>query len=177
MQQLYTAKGRFNIAAYKKNEGKTPTPSACLQKSHSKKDPKSEKVFINDRLKASWEKYEALRVERGIKEGTQEAEKLYYEVSGGWSKKSTIYSLGTSVTMFYEKPTAPTTSTGSTYIPLAYSKLQTDLKSTQQQLDEQRKLVDDQRWQFDEAMKVIHSLQSQVNMLSGSSSHPSESYG
>ena len=50
------------------------------------------------------EKYEAPRVKRGIEEGTQEAEKLYYEVSGGWSKKSTIYDLGTSTTMFYKKP-------------------------------------------------------------------------
>ncbi|KAJ8452001.1 hypothetical protein Cgig2_016582 [Carnegiea gigantea] len=152
-------------------EGKTRTPSALFAKSHSKNDPQSRKVFIDDRSKALWEKYEAFRVECGVEEGTQEAEKLYYE-----SKKSTIYDLGTSATMFYEKPTASTPSTGSTYIPSAYSKLQSDLRSTQQQLDEQKKLVDDQRRQFDEVMKLIHSLQSQVNMLSCSSSHPSESH-
>ena len=40
--------------------------------------------------------------------------------------------------MFYEKPSACTTSTGSTYIPSTYSKWQADSKLTQQQLDEQR---------------------------------------
>ncbi|KAJ8449449.1 hypothetical protein Cgig2_002246 [Carnegiea gigantea] len=44
-------------------EEKTHSPSALFARSHKK--------------------YEALRVERGIKEGTQEAEKLYYEVAGG----------------------------------------------------------------------------------------------
>ncbi|KAJ8434659.1 hypothetical protein Cgig2_002205 [Carnegiea gigantea] len=111
-------------------EGKTPTPSALFARSQSKKDPESGK-----------EKYEALGVER---------EKPYYEISGGWSKKFTIYDLGASATMFYQKPNASITSTGSTYISSAYSKLQTDLKSTQQQLDEQKKWVDDQRRQFDE---------------------------
>ncbi|KAJ8428756.1 hypothetical protein Cgig2_003070 [Carnegiea gigantea] len=86
---------------------KTPTPSALFVRSHSKEDPESGKVFIDDRSKALW-------------------------VSGGWSKKSTIYGLGTSDTMFYEKRTASTTSTSSTYTPSAYSKLQVDLKSTQQ---------------------------------------------
>ncbi|KAJ8444607.1 hypothetical protein Cgig2_023670 [Carnegiea gigantea] len=86
-------------------EGKTPTPSALFARGHSKEDPKSGKVFIDDRSKALWEKQEAFKVERGIEEGTQEAEKLYYE-------------------------------------------LQADLKSTQEQPDEQKKSVDDQRRQF-----------------------------
>lgn len=72
------------------------------------------------------EKYEALRIERSIEEGTQEAENLYYEVSGGWSTKPTIYGYRTSATIFYEKPTASTHSTGSIYTPSAHSKLQSD---------------------------------------------------
>lgn len=35
-------------------EEKTPTPSALFARSHSKDDPQSRKVFINDRLKTLW---------------------------------------------------------------------------------------------------------------------------
>ncbi|KAJ8429223.1 hypothetical protein Cgig2_017628 [Carnegiea gigantea] len=112
-------------------EGKVATPFVLFVRSHSKEDAESRKVFIDDKSKALWEKYEVLRVERSIEEGTQGVEKLYYEVSGRWSKKFTIYGLSTSATMFYEKPTASTTSIGSTYIPSAYSKLQANLRSTQ----------------------------------------------
>ncbi|KAJ8430660.1 hypothetical protein Cgig2_000253 [Carnegiea gigantea] len=99
-------------------DGKTPTPSILFAQSHSKEDAQSEKIF---------EKYEALRVQRGIKEGTPKAEQLYYDVSGAWSKKSAIYGLGKITTLFYEKPTASTVSMGSTYTPSEYSKLHSEL--------------------------------------------------
>lgn len=141
-------------------EQNTLIPSTLFAQSHSKEDAQSGKVFVDDRSKALREKYEAFRVQRGLKEGTHEAER-YYEVSGVWS---------------------------STYTPSEYSKLKCELKSTLQQLNEQRrfvqypqktmenqqKIVEDQQCQFEQVMRLIHSLQSRVNLLSGSSSSPSD---
>ncbi|KAJ8441740.1 LOW QUALITY PROTEIN: hypothetical protein Cgig2_009169 [Carnegiea gigantea] len=99
-----------------------------------------------------------------------------YNIKFQVDEQSTIYGLGTSAALCYKKPTTSTTSTSSIYIASAYSKLQIDMKLNRRQLDEQKNLVDDQKRQFDEATKLIHSLQTQVNMLFGSSSHLSESH-
>ncbi|KAJ8433010.1 hypothetical protein Cgig2_010986 [Carnegiea gigantea] len=89
-------------------EWKTPIPSTLFAQSHSKEDAQSGEVFVDDRSKALW---------RGIEEGTHEEEQLYSEVSGVWSKKSTIYGLGKATTLFFEKPTASTVSTGLHALP------------------------------------------------------------
>ncbi|KAJ8435427.1 hypothetical protein Cgig2_013925 [Carnegiea gigantea] len=117
-------------------EGKTPTPSTLFARSQSKEDPNSGKVLIDNRSQALW-----VRLSGMLKRGRKR------------QRSYTIYGLRTSATLFYDKPTASTISASSTYIPSAYSKLQA-------QLDEQKKLVDDQGWQFDKALKLIHSLQS-----------------
>ncbi|KAJ8441249.1 LOW QUALITY PROTEIN: hypothetical protein Cgig2_000622 [Carnegiea gigantea] len=118
----------------RKMEGKTPIPSALFARSHSKEDALSANVFIDDR-----KDFEALRVDSSMEAGSQEAEKLYYEISGVRNPPSIVWTLV--LTCFTRNQTTFTTSIGSISIPLTNSKLVADMKSTQQQLNEQRSLL------------------------------------
>lgn len=60
----------------------------------------------------------------------QEDDSLFLEVVGGWCEKGTVYGLGNSVALFYEKPVNHTTPKKSSYTPSIVSQLQNELDST-----------------------------------------------
>ncbi|KAJ8424917.1 hypothetical protein Cgig2_027313 [Carnegiea gigantea] len=80
------------------------------------------------------EKYQALKVAKQVPP-SEEDDSLFLEAVGGWSEKGTIYGLGNSVGLFYEKPTNNATANKPSYTPSIVAQLQTELVSTKTELN------------------------------------------
>jgi len=119
-------------------------------------------VYIENNFQ---EKYQSLKIEKQIPP-SQEDDSLFLEAVGGWSEKGTVYGLGNSATLFYEKPVNHITSNKSSYTPSIVSQLQTELdstktelNSTKNELQQQRTLMEKQRQQMEEQQRQLQEQQ------------------
>lgn len=146
-------------------------------------------VYLNEMIPVTiefWiifqEKYQSLKTEKQVPP-SQEDDSLFLEAIGGWSEKGTVYGLGNSATLFYEKPVHPTTSKMTSYTPSIVSQLQSELESTKTELtstknelqqqrisvEEQRQRVEQQQRQLEQQQRTMeeqkHRMEEQQQML------------
>ncbi|KAJ8437181.1 hypothetical protein Cgig2_003810 [Carnegiea gigantea] len=122
------------------------------------------------------EKYQSLKMEKQVPP-SQEDDSLFLEAVGGWSEKGTVYGLGNSAALFYEKPVNHTTSKKSSYTPSIVSELQTELDSTKTSLtrqrmnynNNQRQRMEEQQRQLEQQQRTMeeqkHRMEEQQQML------------
>jgi len=124
-----------------------------------------------------------------------EDDSLFLEAVGGWSNKGTVYGLGNSASLFYEKPVHPITWKMPCYTPSIVSQLQselemtkTELNSTKNELQQQRTSMEDQQRQLEQQQRKLEEqtkmmedkkqallgFQSQMALISSLLGHPSE---
>ncbi|KAJ8440393.1 LOW QUALITY PROTEIN: hypothetical protein Cgig2_019382 [Carnegiea gigantea] len=113
----------------------------------------------------SLEKYQALKVAKQVPP-SKEDDSLFLETVGGWSEKGTVYGLGNSVGLVYEKPTNNATANKPSYTPSIVAQLQTELVSTKTELNstkyeiqQQHTLMEEQQWKM---QRQIEEQQQQI---------------
>ncbi|KAJ8428545.1 hypothetical protein Cgig2_003793 [Carnegiea gigantea] len=114
--------------------GETVTAAKLFSKTHTK--PK-DKTFADDQSKATW-------------------------AVGGWSEKGTVYGLGNSVSLFYEKPTNNATANKPSYTPYIVAQLQTELDSTKTELNSTKNEIQQQRTLREEQQRKMVEQQRQL---------------
>jgi len=147
------------------------------------------------------EKYQSLKLAKQVPPA-EDDDSLFLEAVGGWSEKGTIYGLGNSANLLYEKPITNSTINKSSYTPSVVSQLQaeldstrTELYSTRNELQQQRASMEDQRRQMEEQQRQLEEqklrmeaqcklmeeqkqallgMQSQMALMSSLLGHPSE---
>ncbi|KAJ8446472.1 hypothetical protein Cgig2_028439 [Carnegiea gigantea] len=114
------------------------------------------------------EKYQSLKVAKQVPPSTED-DSLFLEAVGGWSNKGTVYGLGNSVGLFYEKPVNPITWKMPCYTPSIASQLQselemtkTELNSTKNELQQQRTSMEEQQRQLEQQQR---KLEEQTKMM------------
>ncbi|KAJ8424601.1 hypothetical protein Cgig2_017505 [Carnegiea gigantea] len=103
------------IAKKMRKGGKIVIVAKLFSKTHTK--PK-DKTFADDRSKAAWEKYPSLKLAKQVPP-SEEDDSHFLEAVRVWSEKDTVYGLGNSVNLFYEKPTNNVTANKPSYTPLS----------------------------------------------------------
>jgi len=93
---------------------------------------------------------------------SKEDNSLFLEVVGGWSEKRTVYELGNSVSLFYEKPSNNTTANKPSYTPSVVAQPQTkldstktELNSTKNEIQQQRPSREEQQWKMAEQQRQL----------------------
>uniref|UniRef100_A0A7C9ECB2 Uncharacterized protein n=1 Tax=Opuntia streptacantha TaxID=393608 RepID=A0A7C9ECB2_OPUST len=107
------------------------TAAKIFSRTHTKK---KDKRFADDRAKTVWEKYHSLKVVKQVPP-SQDDDSLLLEAAIGWSEKGTIYGLGNSASMFYEKPIHNVGTSKTSYTLLIVSQLQVELDSASTELN------------------------------------------
>jgi len=147
------------------------------------------------------EKYQSLKLAKQVPPA-EDDDSLFLEAVGGWSEKGTIYGLGNSANLLYEKPTNNSTVNNSSYTPSVVSQLQAELDSTrielhstktelqqqrasmedqQRQMEEQQRQLEEQKLRMEAQCKLMEEqkqallgMQSQMALMSRLLGHPSE---
>ncbi|KAJ8431725.1 LOW QUALITY PROTEIN: hypothetical protein Cgig2_013424 [Carnegiea gigantea] len=146
------------IAKKMRKAGEIVTAVKLFSKTHTKA---KDKIFTDDRAKA--EKYQSLKMKKQVPP-SQEDDSLFLE---GVSEKGTIYGLGNSVALFYEKPVNHTTSKKSSYTPSI-----TELYSIKSKLQQQHiygRATTKQQRQLEQQQRMMqkhkHRMEEQQRML------------
>ena len=95
------------------------------------------------------EKYQSLKIAKQVPP-SQKDDSLFLEAVGGWSEKGTVYGLGNSVGLFYEKPVHHITSNMPSYTPSIVSQLQSELETTKTELNSTKNELQQQRTSMEE---------------------------
>ncbi|KAJ8422488.1 hypothetical protein Cgig2_016924 [Carnegiea gigantea] len=114
------------IAKKTRIAGEIVTAAKLFSRTHTKG---KDKIFADDRSKAVWEKYQSLKMAKEVPP-SQEDGSLFLEAVGG-----TVYGLGNSAGLFYEKPVHHITSKMPSYTPSIVFQLQSELESTKTELN------------------------------------------
>ncbi|KAJ8445973.1 hypothetical protein Cgig2_001291 [Carnegiea gigantea] len=127
--------------------GDTVTAAKLFSKTHTK--PK-DKTFADDRSKATWVCIKPIHLPF-----FEEDNSLFLEAVGGWSEKGTVYGLGNSVSLFYEKPTNNATANKPSYTPSVIAQLQTKLDSMKTELNSIKNKIQQQRTSREEQQRKM----------------------
>ena len=93
---------------------------------------------------------------------SEEDDSLFLEAVGGWSEKGTVYGLGNSVGLFYEKPTNNATANKPSYTPSIVALLQTELVSMKTELNSTKYEIQQQYASMEEQQQKMVQQQRQI---------------
>ncbi|KAJ8426209.1 hypothetical protein Cgig2_028299 [Carnegiea gigantea] len=109
----------------------------------------------------SKEKYQSLKLVKQVPP-SEEDNSLFLEAIGGWSERGTVYGLGNSVSLFYEKPTNNATANKPSYTPFVVAQLQIELDSTKIKLNSIKNEIQQQRTSREEQQRKMAEQQRQL---------------
>ncbi|KAJ8432227.1 hypothetical protein Cgig2_024382 [Carnegiea gigantea] len=147
-----------NPGAREQKGGETVTAAKLFSTTDTK--PK-DKTFAHEGSKATWEKYQSLKLAKQVPP-SEEDNSLFLDAVGGWSEKGTVYGLGNSVNLFCEKPTDNATANKPSYTPSVVAQLQTEVDSTKTELNSTKNDIQQQRTSREEQQRKMAEQQRQL---------------
>ncbi|KAJ8427654.1 hypothetical protein Cgig2_014534 [Carnegiea gigantea] len=153
----------FVIAKKMRKAGEIVTAAKLFSRTHTKS---KDKIFADDRAKAVWVYIKPLKCQPPCA-NFFDVHYLFLEAVGGWSEKGTVYRLGNSATLFYEKPMNHTTLKKSSYTPSIVSQLQTELDSIKTELNSIKNELQQQRTSMEQQRQRVEEQQRQLEQQQG----------